>query len=193
MGNKYGYGRVSSLEQNLSSQIQLLKEAGVSTIYQDKKTGKNNNREGLQELLSILAPGDTVVITKLDRIARNVTEGIKLIDDLVERGIQLHVLNMGLFDGSATSKLLRNILLSVAQWEREMILERQKEGIAIAKMNGKYKGKPRKYTDSNVALMHALELFQNRSTNGKTVKEICDITKVGRATLYNIAKEKGMT
>ncbi|MEQ6375742.1 recombinase family protein [Bacillaceae bacterium S4-13-56] len=192
MAKQYGYARVSTAEQSLEVQIQALKEAGVSEIFKDKATGRNTKRDGLQSLLSILDVGDTLVITKLDRIARNVKEGIQLIDELAEKGIKLHVLNMGLFDGTATSKLLRNILLSVAEWEREMILERQREGIAVAKTQGKYKGKPKKYTDKNPALVHALELFANRATNGKTVKEICEITKISRASLYNIAKEKGI-
>lgn len=192
MAKQYGYARVSTAEQSLEVQIQALKEAGVSEIFKDKATGRNTKRDGFQSLLSILDVGDTLVITKLDRIARNVKEGIQLIDELAEKGIKLHVLNMGLFDGTATSKLLRNILLSVAEWEREMILERQREGIAIAKTQGKYKGKPKKYTDKNPALVHALELFANRATNGKTVNEICEITKICRASLYNIAKEKGI-
>jgi DNA invertase Pin-like site-specific DNA recombinase len=192
MAKQFGYARVSTVEQSLMAQIKALQEAGVAEIYQDKATGKNINRAGLQALLSILEIGDTLVITKLDRIARNVKEGIQLIDELTEKGIKLHVLNMGMFDGTATSKLLRNILLSVAEWEREMILERQREGIAVAKAQGKYKGKPKKYTDKNPALVHALELFANRTTNEKTVKEICEITKVSRASLYKIAKEKGI-
>lgn len=192
MAKQYGYARVSTAEQSLEAQIQALKEAGVSEIFKDKATGINTKRDGLQSLLSILDVGDILVITKLDRIARNVKEGIQLIDELAEKEIKLNVLNMGLFDGTATSKLLRNILLSVAEWEREMILERQREGIAVAKTQGKYKGKPKKYTDKTPALVHALELFANRATNGKTVKEICEITKISRASLYNIAKKKGI-
>ncbi|MBX9999590.1 recombinase family protein [Priestia aryabhattai] len=192
MSKFYGYARVSTVEQSLEVQLQALVQAGAEDIYKDKATGKNTNRKGLKALLEILETGDTLIVTKLDRMARNVKEGIALIDDLTEKGIKLHVLNMGLFDDTATSKLLRNILLSVAEWEREMILERQKEGIAVAKANGKYKGKPKKYHDKNPAILHALELFSNRATNKKTVKEICQITKVSRASLYNIAKEKGI-
>src|SRR4051812_30079061 len=106
MANQYGYARVSTAEQSLEAQIQALQEVGVAGIYQDKATGKNTNRAGLQALLSIFEAGDTLVITKRDRIARNVKEGIQLIDKLAERGIKLYVLNMGLFDGTATSKLL---------------------------------------------------------------------------------------
>lgn len=192
MAKQYGYARVSTADQHLEAQIKALQEAGAEVIYKDKATGKNTHREGLQALLGILQAGDTLIVTKMDRVARSVKQGIALIDELTEKGIKLHVLNMGMFDGSPTSKLIRNILLSVAEWEREMILERQREGIAVAKAQGKYKGKPKKYHDKNESMQHALELFANRATNGKTVKQICQITKVSRASLYNIAKEKGI-
>ncbi|WP_163071126.1 recombinase family protein [Priestia flexa] len=192
MAKQYGYARVSTADQNLEVQLEALRQAGAEEIFRDKATGKNTNRQGLKALLSNLQAGDTLIVSKLDRLARSLKDGIQLVDELTEKGIKLHVLNLGHFDDTATSKLLRNLLLSVAEWEREMILERQKEGIALAKANGKYKGKPKKYTDKNPALVHALELFANRATNGKTVKEICQITKVSRASLYNIAKEKGI-
>lgn len=187
-----GYARVSTEHQNLTGQVAELQQAGATEIYQDKKTGKDLDREGLQSLLSTLETGDTLMVTKMDRIARNVSEGIKLIDELTGKGIKLHVLNMGLFDGTPTSKLIQNILLSVADWEREMMLERQKVGIAEAKKAGKYKGKPKKYTDKHKGLEHALELYSNRNDNGMTVKDICEITKVGRSTLYNKIKELGI-
>ncbi|MEY8757789.1 recombinase family protein [Peribacillus frigoritolerans] len=192
MSKVYGYARVSTADQHLDSQLQALKQAGAEEIYKDKATGKNSNRKGLQDLLRVLQGGDTVIITKMDRIARNVKEGIALIDELNEQGIKLNVLNMGMFDNSPTSRLIRNILLSVADWEREMILERQREGIAVAKANGKYKTKPKKYTDKNPSLLHALELFADRANNKKTIKEICQITKVTRSSLYSIAKERGI-
>jgi DNA invertase Pin-like site-specific DNA recombinase len=192
MGSLYGYARVSTSDQSLVAQIQALEQAGAVNIFKDMATGKNNDREGLKALLNVLTEGDTLIVSKMDRMARNVKEGIALIDELTKKGVKLHVLNMGLFDNTATSKLLRNILLSVAEWEREMILERQREGIAIAKANGKYRGKPKKYTDRNPALIHAIELFKNRATNGKTVKEICEITKVSRASLYDICKKRGI-
>lgn len=99
---------------------------------------------------------------------------------------------MGLFDGSPTSKLIMNVLLSVAEFEREIMLERQREGIAIAKANGKYKTKPKKYHDSNPGLNEALEKLANRKTNGKTVKQICEENNVTRSSLYAIAKERGI-
>lgn len=190
----YGYARVSSTSQNLDSQLQALNDAGVqqSNIYTDKATGKNINRQGLQELLKAIQAGDTIVVTKFDRLARSLKDGIELIEELTNRGIKLNILNLGMFDDTATSKLLRNILLSVAEFEREMIHERQMEGIAIAKANGKYKGKPKKYTESNPKVIQALDWFANRKTNGKTVKDITEITGINRASLYSLAKEKGI-
>ena len=185
----YGYARVSTTDQNLSSQIKALKDAGASEIFKDKATGKNTEREGLQALLATLDQGDTLVVTKLDRLARSLKDGIELIEELTEKGIKLHVLNMGMFDSSATSKLLRNILLSVAEWEREMIKERQMEGIAIAKANGLYKVRPAKYTERNPKLKQALEWYRDRANNGKSVKEICEITGIGKATLYRKIKQ----
>jgi DNA invertase Pin-like site-specific DNA recombinase len=184
-----GYARTSMEHQNIKMQIEQLKQAGAVTIHQDQKTGKNMDREGLQSLLSHLKEGDTLMVTKMDRIARNVKAGIELIDELNEKGIKLHVLNMGLFDGTPTSRMLQNILLSVAEWEREMMLERQRVGIEQAKQAGKYKGKPKKYTDKNAGLTHALELMKDRNTNGLTVNEIADITKISRATLYRAVRE----
>ncbi|PGD77080.1 integrase [Bacillus pseudomycoides] len=186
----YGYARVSAEHQNLSAQRTALKEAGAEKIHTDKKSGKSIDREGLQELMSQLEEGDTLVVTKMDRVARNVKEGISLIEELNEKGIKLHVLNMGLFDGSPTSKLIQNILLSVADWEREMMLERQRAGIEEAKKRGVYKGRAKKYTSKNASLVHAMELYDNRDANKLTAKQIAEMTQVSRATLYRAIKER---
>ena len=115
----YGYARVSTVGQDLTIQKKALKEAGAEKIIAEKASGKNTDRKGLKRLLAQLQSGDALIITKMDRIARNVKEGIELIDNLNEQGITLNVLNMGVFDNSPTSKLIRNILLSVGEWERK--------------------------------------------------------------------------
>ncbi|HFK1472430.1 recombinase family protein [Bacillus cereus group sp. BfR-BA-01495] len=189
----YGYARVSTQGQNLESQLTELKKAGAERIYKDKASGKNLNRDGLNALLSQLTEGDTLIVTKMDRIARNVREGIDLISQLNEKGIKLHVLNMGVFDGSPTSKLITNILLSVADWEREMLLERQRAGIEEAKKRGAYKGRAKKYTSKNASLVHALELYDNRDTNKMTMNKIAEVTQISRATLYRAIKEREET
>lgn len=189
----YGYARVSTQGQNLESQLTELKKEGAEEIYQDKASGKSLNRDGLNDLLSPLTEGDTLIVTKMDRIARNVREGIDLISQLNEKGIKLHVLNMGVFDGSPTSKLFTNILLSVADWEREMLLERQRAGIEEAKKRGAYKGRAKKYTSKNASLVHALELYDNRDTNKMTMNKIAEVTQISRATLYRAIKVREET
>ena len=189
----YGYARVSTHGQNLESQLTELKKAGAEEIYKDKASGKSLNRDGLKDLLSQLTEGDTLIVTKMDRIARNVREGIDLISQLNEKGIKLHVLNMGVFDGSPTSKLITNILLSVADWEREMLLERQRAGIEEAKKRGAYKGRAKKYTSKNASLVHALELYDNREANKMTMNKIAEATQISRATLYRAIKEREET
>ncbi|HDR7611155.1 TPA: recombinase family protein [Bacillus mycoides] len=186
----YGYARVSTQGQNLESQLTELKKAGAEDIRKEKASGKSLNRNGLNDLLSQLTQGDTLMVTKMDRIARNVREGIDLISQLNEKGIKLHVLNMGVFDGSPTSKLITNILLSVADWEREMLLERQRAGIEEAKKRGAYKGRAKKYTSKNASLVHALELYDNRDTNNMTMNKIAEVTQISRATLYRAIKER---
>ena len=189
----YGYARVSTQGQNLESQLTELKKAGAEKIYKDKASGKSLNRDGLNDLMSQLTEGDTLIVTKMDRIARNVREGIDLISQLNEKGIKLHVLNMGVFDGSPTSKLITNILLSIADWEREMLLERQRAGIEEAKKRGAYKGRAKKYTSKNASLVHALELYDNRDTNKMTMNKIAEVTQISRATLYRAIKEREET
>ncbi|MBJ7984777.1 MULTISPECIES: recombinase family protein [Bacillus cereus group] len=189
----YGYARVSTQGQNLESQLTELKKAGAEDIRKEKASGKSLNRNGLNDLLNQLTQGDTLMVTKMDRIARNVREGIDLISQLNEKGIKLHVLNMGVFDGSPTSKLITNILLSVADWEREMLLERQRAGIEEAKKRGAYKGRAKKYTSKNASLVHALELYDNRDTNKMTMNKIAEVTQISRATLYRAIKEREET
>lgn len=187
---KLGYARVSTAGQDLSSQLKALENAGAEKLYTDKKSGKDMNRAGLRDVLTGLRNGDTLLVTKMDRIARNVNEGIILIEELNNKGISLHVLNMGTFDNSPTSKLLRNILLSVAEWEREMMLERQREGIAIAKAQGKYKGRVKTYSKKHKGMQEAVKMFADRANNNMSVKDICEIYSVGRTSLYKVAREQ---
>lgn len=187
----YGYARVSTAGQHLSPQVKQIKEAGAENIFKEKRSGKDMNREALLELFKELKAGDTLIVTKVDRIARSLKDGIELIEELNSRGVTLNVLNMGVFDGTPTSNMLFQILIAVAEFERNIMLERQKEGIADAKKRGAYTNRrSRKYKASEGQMKAALKLFQNRDVNKLTVKEICEQTGVTRASLYNYAKEQ---
>ncbi|MFB2347519.1 recombinase family protein [Priestia megaterium] len=191
---KYGYARVSSVGQNLSAQIRQLEEVGCDLVFKEKVSGrKKEDREQFNILLEKVQKGDTIVVTKLDRFARSTKDALSTIEYLNNKGVSLIVLNMGgdkVDTGTAIGKLMITVLSGIAEFEADMIKERQLEGIEEAKKRGVYKGRPAKYTEKHRGLQHAIELFHNRDTNKLTVKEIEEITKISRATLYRAVKEQ---
>ncbi|WP_417607335.1 recombinase family protein [Primorskyibacter flagellatus] len=152
-----GYARTSTLEQlaGLEAQQKELEATGCEKVWSEQ-TSSVSKRDKLAEAMSFCREGDVFVVTKLDRLARSVRHLGEIIEALEAQGIGLRVLSLGLDTTTATGKLMLNVLGSVAQFEREMMLERQKEGIAKAKAEGKYKGrKPtaRLKSDEVVALL----------------------------------------
>ena len=178
----YGYARVSTKCQakdgnSLEAQEIALRSAGAIKIYADAFTGTKANRPELDKLLAVMRSGDTMVVTKLDRIARSATQGIALIQLLLDRGIVVLVLNMGLMDNTPTGKLIRNIMLAFAEFERDMIVERTQEGKAIAKQNPDFKeGRPKKF--SKIQINHALDLL-----NEYSYKQVEQMTGISKSTL----------
>ena len=156
----YGYARVSTKLQatdgnSIEAQIQQLKAAGASEIFQDAFTGVKTHRPELDKLLELVRSGDTIIITKLDRIARSTEEGLKLIQNLLDRNIAIHVLNMGLIDNTPTGKLIITVLLAFAEFERAMIIERTQEGRSIARLNPDYQeGRKKKVFQSTDCSCH---------------------------------------
>ena len=178
----FGYARVSTSGQardgnSLEVQINALQEAGAEKIFSDVFSGSKNDRPELDKLLNIIQSGDTLIITKLDRIARSLIQGIQLLENLNDRGIIIDVLNMGIIDSSPTGKLIRNIMLSFSEFERDMITQRTQEGKAIARQNPNFRdGRPKKFSRSQIN--HALELLQTHS-----YKQVAAMTGISRATL----------
>ncbi|HHT7155909.1 recombinase family protein [Bacillus cereus] len=181
---KYGYARVSTLNQDLESQIQMLKKEGCEEIYSEKFTGTKFDRPKFQELLSVLKSGDTLVVTKLDRFARSAENAISTIKMLFEKGIKVHVINMGVIEDTPTGRLMFNIMSAFAEFERDMIVERTQEGKAIAKLNPDFKeGRPKKYNKEQIE--HALKLLKNNS-----YKQVERMTGISRSTLKRAKKTK---
>ena len=178
----YEYARVSTQMQakdgnSLEAQKRSLEENGAEEIYSDAFTGTKAHRPELDKLLAVLQPGDKLVVTKLDRIARSASQGIGLVQSLLDRGITVHVLNMGLLDNTPTGKLIRNIMLAFAEFERDMIIERTQEGKAIAKKQPDYReGRPRLY--SRKQIQHALELLKDHS-----YRQVTEMTGISKSTL----------
>jgi DNA invertase Pin-like site-specific DNA recombinase len=189
---KYGYARVSSLKQDLTAQVNALTEIGCEKIFKEKVSGRDkDHRQQFQKLLETVKEGDTIVVTKLDRFARSTKDALSTIELLNEKGVFLIVLNMGgqtVDTSTAIGKLMVTVLAGIAEFEADMIKERQLEGIELAKQRGVYKGRPHTYTEKHKGLQHALELYKDRDNNGLTVNDISDITKVSRATIYRAVK-----
>lgn len=189
----YGYGRVSSIGQNLEAQLKQLKDYPCDVIFQEKVSGrKKENRTEFNRLLETVTEGDVIVVTKLDRFARSTRDALNTIERLNELGVGLVVLNMGgdkVDTTTAIGKLMVTVLSGIAEFEADMNRERQREGIENAKLRGVYQGRPVTYGEKSVKLRHALDLARNRDKNGMTMPEISQITGVSRATIYNKLKE----
>lgn len=173
----YGYARVSTQAQDLESQLQALQVEGAQEIYEEKFTGTQTDRPKLNELMQKLQDGDKLIVTKLDRLARNTKEGIEIIEQLFERNVKVHVLNVGLLENTTMGRFFLQTLLAVAEMERNIIIERTQEGKAIAKQRDDYReGRPKKFT--KVQLDHAMELKKERS-----FKQVAEMTGISVATL----------
>jgi len=180
---KYGYARVSTVTQDLESQLQALKAEGCNEIYSEKFTGTKKDRPRFNELLDVIETGDTLVVTKLDRFARSTSDAIETIKKLFKKGVKVHVLNMGIVEDTPTGRLIFNIMSSFAEFERDMIVERTQEGKAIAKQREDFReGRPNKYTKKQI--QHALKLLETHS-----YKEVEETTGISKSTLIR-AKRK---
>ncbi|WP_129125906.1 recombinase family protein [Geomonas oryzae] len=181
-GQVIGYARVSSTDQKLDVQLDQLAAIGVDKVYAEKASGADVERVELSAMLDYVREGDTVVACKLDRIARSTAHLLSIVEKLNARGVTLKVLNIDLDTSSPTGKLMLTMLGAIATFEREMMLERQADGIAKAKEAGKYIG--RKAT-AKAKSPEVIELLGQ----GMTKEAIATKLKIGVASVYRIAKE----
>lgn len=180
---KFAYARVSTRKQSrdgngLEEQIIQLKIAGYDELIVEEFTGSTTKRPKLDALIQRLQTGDTLIVTKLDRFARSAAEGLSLINDLLARGVNVFILNMGLIDNTPIGKLITTILLAIAEFERDMIIERTQAGKEIARSkNGFREGRPpidQKRKD------FAVDLILNQH---KTYREVVELTGLSKSTL----------
>ena len=181
---KWGYGRVSTPKQatkgnSLEEQKQALRDAGVpdENIVIDQYTGKKMDRPNFTRLLEKLQPGDSLVVTKMDRFARTATEGGAIVKALQEKGVIIHILNMGVLDDTAMGRLIVMMLLAFAEFERDMIVERTQAGRDSAREKGvRVDGRPLKFPKAQ--LDHAMDLLSEHSYT-----EVARMTGISRSTL----------
>lgn len=180
-----GYGRVSTEDQNLGAQTDALTAAGCEQLFTDKASGKLARRPELDKALAYLRSGDTLVITKLDRLGRSLKNLIELSETLRERGIGLRVLHQGIDTSTPAGRMFFNVIGAIAEFERDLISERTTEGLAAARARGRKGGRPAKLTDTK--LTTAREMYESKRY---TVREIADTVGVSRATLYRAFGEQ---
>lgn len=176
-----GYARTSTADQKagLDAQIAELKAAGCTKIFSEHTSGVDADRPQLREALSYLRDGDVFVTTRPCRLARSTMDLLNIVNNLNARGVVVQVLSMGLNTSDATSRLMLTVLAGVGQFERELMLERQRHGIAKAKAEGKYKGR------APTARAKAAQVFALKA-DGHGVTEIVRRTGISRASVYRI-------
>lgn len=185
----YGYARVSSRGQerdgnSLESQEQTLLAKGCQVVYKEAFTGTKMDRPVFDELLKKLKPGDTLMVVKLDRFARTVIEGAQTMQELVDRGIAVDIGGIGRAENTPFGKLMVYMLLAIAEFERDMIMERMNDGKKVKReRGGKCEGRNRKEVVN-------LEEYVEKNRNGEmTVDECCDALGISRSTWYSRVRE----
>jgi DNA invertase Pin-like site-specific DNA recombinase len=178
-GQRIGYVRVSSVGQNTDRQLDGIQ---LDQVFEDRASAKNAERPGLQAMLSHARDGDIIIVHSMDRLARNLFDLRQIVDDLTSRGVQVQFEKEGLLftgDDKAISKLLLNVMGAFAEFERSLIRERQLEGIAVAKRDGKYKGRSKALSVEQVADL------RQQAASGTPKTQLAESFGVSRQTVYH--------
>jgi DNA invertase Pin-like site-specific DNA recombinase len=176
-----GYARVSTTGQSLDAQLAALKQC--DKIFQEKISGAKDDRAELQSLLEFVREGDTVQVTKLDRLARNTRHLLEISEYLQQKDVTLQILNIGIDTGTPTGKLMLTMIGAIATFERELMLERQAEGIALAKLKGKYKGRKATALEKSQEVIELLE-------QGLSKPQISRQLGIGITSIYRIVRQE---
>jgi len=180
-----GYARVSTAEQNADGQLDALRAAGVERVWTDVGSGARADRPALAEMLAAVAAGDTVVVTRLDRLGRSLPDLLGLVEDLAARDVGLRSLTEQIDTTSATGRLVLHVFAALAEFERALMHERTMAGLAAARARGRIGGRPRALTGARLA--HARRL----ADTGTPVREIAVILGVARSTVYSSLQTDG--
>lgn len=187
-----GYARVSTNDQSADYQVTALKEAGAKVIYQDVGSGKNVERPNLDAMMKNVQEGDTVLVWKLDRLGRSLVGVFNLIDQLTQKKVALKSLTEKIIDTTNKNDHIANAMLGMlavfGQLERDLIRERVREGVAIAKAQGKMKGRGR---PKALGKLDVDDLIFDAKKGGRTIVDLCKKYRISRKTYYNIMNKIG--
>ena len=182
----YGYARVSTKKQlegnGLEAQEKAMLAAGADTVIKEQYTGTTMQRPQLEALVERMTEGDTLMAAKLDRIARTAAEGATLIRSLQERGVAVNILNIGVLDSSTTGRLMTNVLLAFAEFERDLIVERTQAGREVARTHAGYREGRRPLPQARKDA--AVEMI----SRGHSYKEACEATGLSRSTVLRAVR-----
>lgn len=181
---KIGYARVSTIDQSLDLQMDALNKEGCDCIYSEKQSGAKDDREELANALSHLREGDTLVVYKLDRLARSTKKLIDVYEQLSQKGVQLHSIVDKIDTTTPTGRAMFKMIGVIAELEREMIVERTRAGLEAARARGRKGGRPKKEHNK---MQDAFKLYDGRQ---HTIAEITALTGVSKPTLYRALKER---
>ncbi|WP_104398589.1 recombinase family protein [Vibrio penaeicida] len=176
--SKIGYARVSSTGQSLAVQLEKLNQEKCERIYQEKRSGRTADRPEFQSCMNYLREGDTLIVTRLDRLARSVVHLAQLAKRFKVEGIDLLVIDQNIDTSTSTGRLMFNMLASIAEFENDLRTERQAEGIAKAKENGVTFGRPPKLTEP---VKHDI---YDRRQKGATINQLAKEFQLGEASIY---------
>lgn len=183
-GHILGYARVSSVDQDTARQLEALNQLGLDRLFEDKASGKDTNRPALKEAMLYARAGDTLVVHSLDRLARNLVDLLNIVEELNARGVSVKFIKENLVfttsEADPFSKLTLQMLGAFAQFERSLIRERQREGIALAKLAGAYSGRKHALSDEQVKELISLD----NTNHGKNRKALADKFGISRTSLY---------
>lgn len=183
----FGYARVSTEQQNLDRQLDALRKYGVDVIYNEKMTGTKRDRPELSKLLDRMTEGDTVVIESLSRLGRSTKDLIELTELFEQKGVHLVSLKESIDTSTSTGRLLFTLMSAIAQFERDVIADRTREGLRSARARGRTGGRPKTNPD---AVKKAVKLYH---TQQYSIKEIEELTGIKKSTLYrNLTTQSGV-
>ena len=187
---KFGYARVSTQDQDLSLQLDALKTADCEKIFQEKITGTNKNRPELQSMLGQLRQGDTVVVWKLDRLARSLKDLVGMVNEMQEKGVEFQSLNDHIDTSSPHGKFTFHLFAAMAEFERDIISERTKAGLTAARARGRVGGRPKGL--SKAAEHKAIIAEQLYKEGELSISKICGQLSISKSTFYNYLRYRGV-
>ncbi len=176
---KIGYARVSTEDQNLSLQGDALHAAGCERIFEDRTSGAKSERQGLSDALDFMREGDTLVVWRLDRLSRSLTDLIDMVGQLESLGIGLQSIHESIDTSSSTGRLVFHIFGALAEFERNLIRERTQAGLQAARARGRVGGRPMALNSDKQKL--AVRLYEEKQ---HTVQQICEMMNISKPTLY---------